>query len=96
MVTSNGNVLQWSFTKKVLKTSHHMRERVPVLFWPLDSKFRLDMSFSFIFVFILVISYIQCDNHNKHLHELKQFAEFSSVPIQLFFETILLIYQNFQ
>lgn len=83
MVTSNGNVLQWSFTKKVLTTYHHMRERV--LFWPLDSKFRLDMSFSFIFVFILVISYIQCDNHNKHLHELKQFAEFSSVPIQLFF-----------
>lgn len=82
MVTSNGNVLQWSFTKKVLKTSHHMRERV--LFWPLYSKFRLDMSFSFIFVFFIVISYIQCDIHNIHLHELKQFAEFSSLPIQHF------------
>lgn len=71
------------YKKGFKNLSSHERERV--LFWPLDSKFRLDMSFSFIFVFFIVISYIQCDNHNIHLHELKQFAEFSSLPIQLFF-----------
>lgn len=72
------------YKKGFKNLSSHERERERVLFWPLDSKFRLDMSFSFIFVFILVISYIQCDNHNIHLHELKQFAEFSSLPIQHF------------
>lgn len=69
------------YKKGFKNLSSHEREST---FWPLDSKFRLDMSFSFIFVFILVISYIQCDNHNIHLHELKQFAEFSSLPIQHF------------